>query len=232
MNFLDRRVIFINQLMYCFHRQQVYVVESLSKESWYWGENTFKLRNPLKKYDYGDNTRTMLISEVTNRLIMFVKLLLTYGTISVINALFIRMSIKCSILMIFPMICIQNRFSQNQINHVQRRLIYQSMGDIGAMSAYFDRNGMSKTMIYLAYIMMMAVYYIMYMACYQVWTSLAFNQTFSDTLNDGYFFYVNTIELVGYLFIRTRTSIKYLPKFILVANLTFLMYCNSFMYPS
>lgn len=84
----------------------------------------------------------------------------------------------------------------------------------------------------MAFLVMMVVYYVMYMACFKVWTNFAFNDTFSDTLNDGYFFYINITELMAYLFVRTRSSIKYLPKFILVANMWFLCYCNSYMYPS
>eukprot|EP00356_Strombidium_inclinatum_P017314 CAMPEP_0170490742 /NCGR_PEP_ID=MMETSP0208-20121228/8827_1 /TAXON_ID=197538 /ORGANISM="Strombidium inclinatum, Strain S3" /LENGTH=98 /DNA_ID=CAMNT_0010766183 /DNA_START=1422 /DNA_END=1715 /DNA_ORIENTATION=+ len=61
---------------------------------------------------------------------------------------------------------------------------------------------------------------------------MAFNYTFSESLNDGYFFYVNFMELFSFLFIRTRSSIKYFPKFITIVNLMFLFYVNSYMYPA
>lgn len=38
------------------------------------------------------------------------------------------------------------------------------------------------------------------------------------------------MELASFLFVRTRSSIKFFPKFITLANLSFLMYVNSFMY--
>ena len=42
--------------------------------------------------------------------------------------------------------------------------------------------------------------------------------------------HISTIELMCFIFIRTRSSIKYLPKLITIANITFLMYVNSFMF--
>lgn len=49
-------------------------------------------------------------------------------------------------------------------------------------------------------------------------------------VHEEYFFYINYIELLTFIFIRTRSSIKYFPKLITVANMTFLMYINSQMY--
>lgn len=60
---------------------------------------------------------------------------------------------------------------------------------------------------------------------------MAFNNTISGSFNDAYFFYVNMIEMVSFIFLRTRSSIKYFPKLITIANITFLFYVNSEMYP-
>lgn len=106
------------------------------------------------------------------------------------------------------------------------------MGNIGAINAYFDRNRLNKVMLSLSILTVLMVYYLMYMACYTMWTFMAFNSTFSNQLNDAYFFYINTIELLTFIFIRTRLSLKYFPKFITIANLSFLMYINSHMYPA
>jgi hypothetical protein len=109
-------------------------------------------------------------------------------------------------------------------------MIYQQMGDIGAISAYLDRNGMSKGWLFFALITGMSMYYLMYMSCYTMWTFMAFNTSFAGFLNQAYFFYINTIELMSFLFVRTRSSIKYLPKMITICNVMFLMYVNSYMY--
>ena len=59
---------------------------------------------------------------------------------------------------------------------------------------------------------------------------MMFPYTYPSSLNDLYFGYVNMIEFACFLFVRTRISIKYLPKFITILNLVFLFYINSYMY--
>ena len=85
-------------------------------------------------------------------------------------------------------------------------------------------------MLFLALISILVIYFIMYMACNLLWTVMAFGSTLAPALNDAYFFYVNTMELLSFLFIRTRSSIKYFPKMLTLCNLIFLMYVNSYMY--
>lgn len=75
------------------------------------------------------------------------------------------------------------------------------------------------------------MYYLMFLACSNAWTHLCFNSYFSMSLNDAYFFYVTMMELFSFLFFRTRSTLKYLPKYITIANLIFLIYVNSYMYP-
>ena len=70
----------------------------------------------------------------------------------------------------------------------------------------------------------------MYMASYSFWDSVAFNTTFTGRINNNYYFYINLLEMTTFLFVRTRSTIKYLSKFITIANLVFLMYVNSHMY--
>lgn len=227
----DNSVVMINQLMYTFYRESIYVIENKTREGWYWGPHTFQRLHPTLKYDYEGKTGLMYWEQFKLRLGNILWFILTFACMSTINAVFIRISIKCSVLLIFPMIVCQNRFGQNQIGYVQRRIIYQSMGNIGALSAYFDRNRRNKCLIYFAVVTILMVYYLMYLASYSLWTFMAFQGPYSGSLNDSYFFYMNSVELLSFIFIRTRSSIKYLPKYLTIANLIFLMYTNSYMYP-
>jgi hypothetical protein len=104
------------------------------------------------------------------------------------------------------------------------------MGNLGAIHAFFDRNRMGKCVLTFSFLSVLMIYYLMYLACYNVWTLMAFNSTFSGNLNDAYFFYMNTLELLSFIFVRTRSSIKYLPKILTLANISFLMYVNGHMY--
>ena len=49
-------------------------------------------------------------------------------------------------------------------------------------------------------------------------------------INDLYFFYHNIMEFANLFFIRTRSSIKYFPKLILILNMCFVMYVDSYVY--
>lgn len=59
---------------------------------------------------------------------------------------------------------------------------------------------------------------------------MMFPYTFPNALDDMYFGYINFVEFANFLFVRTRISIKYLPKFISILNVVFLFYINSYMY--
>mmetsp|Transcript_32124 Transcript_32124/g.23727 ORF Transcript_32124/g.23727 Transcript_32124/m.23727 type:complete len:124 (+) Transcript_32124:819-1190(+) len=72
--------------------------------------------------------------------------------------------------------------------------------------------------------------YLMYAACYVLWLAFCFPKTYSRGSPDVYFFYVNLLEFLVFLYFRTRSTIKYLPKFITILNICFLMYINSYMY--
>ena len=172
----------------------------------------------------------MVFSEIWKRTKRLFWNVYVFAVISMVNAMFIRVTIKCSCLMIFPMIYAQNRFGTNRMGRGQLRMIYQSMGGIGALSAYLDRMRKSKIFVFASIFLILCIYYLMYLSCYQFWTFMTFNSSFSGSLNDGYFFYVNLMELGSFIFIRTRSSIKYLPKFLSIGNLMFLMYINSYIY--
>jgi hypothetical protein len=104
------------------------------------------------------------------------------------------------------------------------------MGAVGAQAAYQERMGQSKTMFILALACSLLLVCFMQTACYYLWTQMMFPYTFPNALDDMYFGYINFVEFANFLFVRTRISIKYLPKFISILNVVFLFYINSYMY--
>jgi hypothetical protein len=92
--------------MYTFHRQPIYVVELVSQENWYWSSNTFKNLNPQLKYDFKNNYPLMLVDLIIMKIMKLVWYIFVFACLSGINGMFIRVSLKCSALMIFPMIYI------------------------------------------------------------------------------------------------------------------------------
>jgi len=59
---------------------------------------------------------------------------------------------------------------------------------------------------------------------------MMFPSSFPNGINDIYFGYINLTEFACFIFVRTRITIKYLPKFITVLNVVFMFYINSYMY--
>lgn len=102
----------------------------------------------------------------------------------------------------------------------------------GAYSAYYDRFSMSKGSILFTLCCLLLLNYGFVVACQEFWTKTTFNSVYSLMLNRQYFLLVEMVEILNYLFVRTRTSIKYLPKFITITHMIFLMYVNSHMYPA
>jgi len=70
----------------------------------------------------------------------------------------------------------------------------------------------------------------MYASCYILWSQLVFPTIIARGINDLYFFYANLMEFLTLFFIRTRSSIKFFPKFITMLNVSFIFYVNSYFY--
>ena len=108
--------------------------------------------------------------------------------------------------------------------------IYQQMGVIGAYSAHLDRTGRSKKPFLFGLIGTLIVFYFMQSSCYFFWTQMMFPEPYAGQINDVYFAYSNFLEFFVFIFIRTRSSIKFYAKFITIPNVIFLFYINSYMY--
>ena len=108
--------------------------------------------------------------------------------------------------------------------------IYQQMGMIGAYSAHLDRQGASKLTFLFALLFTLFVMIFMQTSFFFFWTQIIFPETYAININDMYFVYSIFLEFFAFIFIRTRTSIKFYAKIITIINLCFLFYINSYMY--
>jgi len=104
---------------------------------WKWTEWTYSSISRTLKHDYNDSMSEMVTNEIWLRFSLFFKMIFGYGVISVVNAILIRVAIKSSVLIIFPILgiidffyFIQGRGSSNWEDY--RSFIYQQMGSTGA----------------------------------------------------------------------------------------------------
>lgn len=82
----------------------MYAIEQISQENWYWTAKSFKKLNPQFKYDFNSNLPLMIVNLIIVKMVKLLWYLFFFACISGINAIFIRISLKCSSIMIFPLI--------------------------------------------------------------------------------------------------------------------------------
>jgi hypothetical protein len=182
------------------------------------------------KYDFSSNYAACFFVTLITKVNRLIGMVIGFMTLSFINGLAIRIAILASNVIIFPLMWVIKVVIGQEMTYGQRAQIYHSMGIIGAQSAYLERNGQNKRAFLAALVFTLFIICFMQTSCYYLWTQMMFPYTFPGAINDIYFGYINLVEFVSFIFIRTRMSIKYYPKFITLLNLMFLFYINSYMY--
>lgn len=125
----------------------------------------------------------MIVYELFRRLFTFVKCLIAFTLISCINGIIIRIIIKGSSILVYPILWLQQKCFVRR-GYQNRSGFYMSLGQTGALSAYLDRHEMSKCNLFLAIILGLLIYYLMYVSSQALWTSLTFGDTYSGIIND------------------------------------------------
>ena len=177
----------------------------------------------------------MIGIEILVRIGRLLLIIFAFALISTMNALIVRIAIRCAVIFVFPCIWCHELVQRDmpEERRLRRRAaIYSSLNFTGAQVAYLQRNNLGYMFVLLGLFAVCIFFYSTHLASYKMWTSLVFSGAFSSNINDAYYLYMNWTELVAFMFLRTRSSIKYAPKFITISNLSFLYYVNSYMYPA
>jgi hypothetical protein len=183
-------------------------------------------------FDFQNHYLSFFVSFIGWKLLRLIGSIISFMTVSFINGLAIRVAIMTSNVAIFPLMWVLKTIMGQNMTYGQRSAVYHSMGAIGAQSAYHERMGQSKLLLLTSLCFTLFLVCFMQTSCYYLWTQMMFPFTYPNSLNDFYFGYMNLVEFSCFLFVRTRTSLKYLPKFVTMLNLMFLFYINSYIYSS
>ena len=167
---------------------------------------------------------------LVNKVFRTFRALFAVAVLSLVNALLIRIAILCSNIAIFPLLACTRSVLRLNMNNFQIAAIYRASPHIGVQAAFLDRRGSSKKPLILAFFLCLLCFYCMYGSCYFLWQAIVFPSMYSSGIPDVYFFYFNMIEFASLFFVRTRSSIKYLPKLLTIANVIFIFYINSYQY--
>jgi hypothetical protein len=230
---LDIDAAMVNQVVFTFYRQPGYLFRNDTDEYWTWkgaskSEESYSYFQPSLKFDYDGNVISWVAWIILNKVLLALKAIFAFAILSLINGLLIRVAILCSNIAIFPLLSCTRSILRANMSPFQIAAIYRASPHIGAQAAFLDRRGTSKSPLILTYLFCLISFYCMYGSCYFLWSTVTFPQMIASGVNDLYFFYINMIEFVALFFLRTRSSIKYLPKCLTILNITFIFYVNSY----
>lgn len=103
----------LNQIIYTFDHSDLMVLEKKHGNSWSWSHESYSYLNPTLRREYGGNVVAMLGNQLTDRILKVLWLSFVFGSISIIIALFIRITAKSLELFVFPQILYNNRSGQD-----------------------------------------------------------------------------------------------------------------------
>lgn len=227
---LDFDALMLNQIAMTFKRQDGFLQRNDTGDKWYWNAKHYGHFQSNSKFDYDDNVIWWFVSMVLKKIFLVLGIVISFALLSVTNGLLIRVAIMSSSVIIFPLLSCSNSILRHQISAEQVGMVYRTMPQIGAQAAHLDRRGLSKFGLIGSFLWCLMIFYFMYGSCYFMWTCMIFPSAFSPGINDIYFFYINMIEFLSFFFVRTRCTIKYLPKIITMINVSFIFYVNSYFF--
>jgi len=229
----DLNMVVANELINIFPRTDGALKQMTGNGLWYWDKTKF-----YKKSQYPSSE---IIHEIFLKLWILIKSFISFGVLSLITAFVFRIGLMassiflfiCSIFLTFSLYnlvdacrcCIQE-------NRVNQQIAYRAMPWLGMHASNLRRTNRSNTFLHLAFLYFLLITYMFYGECYAVWANM-FSGYFSTLSIDsqGYYPYVEFLELSMLVFIRSRISIKYFPKIMTILNVLYLFYCYTGLFP-
>ena len=106
-------MIMVNQFMFTFRRENGYLLNNSTKETWTWTESEFTSALLDPKYDYNFEENYFLWAMVcfTLKLGRLFSAVLGFMLLSLANALVVRVLLMCSNVIIFPMLEIMRYYN-------------------------------------------------------------------------------------------------------------------------
>lgn len=202
----DWDTVILNQVSSLFSKYPGYLKNLKTDETWYWraGEvNQFKSVG------------------LWGLLLRLMRALGSYLLISNITALMCRVSITSSAAVL---ISLQTCCGTCERNEATQLMLFYSFPWIGQSLYALRSSGRRSAGLLLAYFTMFVAFYFMYACCYFVWTLMVFNHILPQGLDDNFFTLLNMLEFFSLIFLRSKRSIAYFPRFIGGAVVMFILY--------
>ncbi len=162
------------------------------------------------------------------KLVILAESIVAFMIISFVTSQMVRVGLMASTAIIFT---ISNPFYKPIVHCFPSRLrpygslLNRAIPWVGVDSAYLSRTNRSSKDLILSFFFYLFLTYFTFGSSYYLWTELFLKgHLVNAELNDSYFGIVGLMEFLSLLFMRTRLSLRYFPRFLLVANVLFLYY--------
>ncbi|CAD8151361.1 unnamed protein product [Paramecium octaurelia] len=146
---------------------------------------------------------------------------------SAVSSLYIKITIICAPVIIIIMLEVSYIFGNRQIFPI---FLARAFPWIGLYLNILDRTQRSKKQLIIAFTLMLFLIYFIYLSSIFIGSYLLFKAQVPYGLEDNFFGLVTVSEFASLLFLRTRTSLYFLPKFTIIFYYLFLWYVRSTTY--
>ncbi|CAD8080180.1 unnamed protein product [Paramecium sonneborni] len=213
LNFVDIETMFlVDFTQYFIDSEKDIIIQNLNtKEFWYW--TSISLKNAQGKSFYIKMIRNFFMCQ---------QILLCLFFVSCSSSIIIRLlliSIPVITLITKNLIRILLRQQQQQINNQENHENW-----IGIYLRLLERNNKTKYYIGFAFLAMIIFYTIIYKEGLDQATQFIFGKSIPNGLKIYFIMIVFINEIEGVLFLRTRSSIYFVPKYICCYYVTYLFY--------
>lgn len=104
----DPSLSMINQILFTFYRNPLYVFEDRTGEPWSWTIDNFIARAPSKIQDYEGKQSKLVMWEIGKRFTRIFVAIFAFFLISTMTAIMIRIAVRCALILIYPCLWCEN----------------------------------------------------------------------------------------------------------------------------
>ena len=211
--FNELDTILINQLPGIFTQHPGFLKNVNSKEIWAWR---------LQEYEY------LSSPSLFSRFWHLIKGVLLFFLLSLVTGLICRMAIAGSAGIMLSLSWCMDLFEANENN---RMILFYSFPWAG-QPAFALRNAHKGIgLLVLSFLLMLIVFYFMYACTYMLWTPMVFGSSYPFGLDERVYTMFSLVEFFSLIFIRSKKSVNWFPKIIMVLMVSFFVYRKNNFYP-
>ena len=236
LNWIQRQLIFqtstredhiVNQIIYFNNTRNGSLISSQSNRIYNWEH-----KNYISNYasnEQNDKYIFRMIHITLEILGNMFSSFFEFAFLSIFLSLIIRMILYGASIFV---IWINNITCWRQINQISQDFLFTAIPWIGVYTSYLMRTNRNIFPICIPFTILF-VFAEIFAISIQIFTDHIFRANHFITREETslYFYNILFIELMSFLFLRTRISLKYSPKFLTIVNIIFLYYYFSNSYP-